>query len=382
MKILIASELFYPKLRGGEGVLWRVARGLAARGHSVRVITAKLEGTESRETVEGVEIIRPCEIGAKGKSKTFGAIGKKLVFMKKVYAVLRNEIDRDRPDVIYDNAYTATLPAGLAGKVTGLPVVTNLGNLQRSGHFEGNSNPFVAFIQMAKEYFFIRFGGHSGIRVPSLKAKKEVREITDTRVFTIPTPIDDDLAHKVLRTVDGESLRRQMGIDQEELFLLYVGALENVKNLDSLIDSLGDLSRPFRFIVVGEGGERSNLQRVAEQAGISENVEFLGRLEHKRVLELMKAADAFLLPSKSETGPLVVLEALSMNTKVVSTDVGIVPNLESDNLTVVDEVGDIVKTMERGLAPPSEEDFIEKYSIRKVSGEFERMFETVIQNAS
>jgi len=380
MKILIVSELFYPKLRGGEVVLWRVAQGLAARGHSVRVLTARLEETEPRESVNGVEIIRPCEIGAEGKSQTMGAIGEKLSFMRRIYPHIRREIKDLRPEVIYDNAYTATLPAGLAGKRSGLPVVTNIGNLQGLGHFDGGVNPLVGSIQGLKEYLFIRFGGHRAIRVASEAVGERVRKITGARVFTIPTPIDDSLARETLASADEEKIRAELGVEEGELFLLYVGALERVKNLDSLIEVLGRLSRPFRFAVVGEGRERPLLERVARNVGIGEKLKFLGRLNHERVLELMKGADAFLLSSKSETGPLVVLEALSVNTPVISTDVGMVGEIESDNLTVVEDVEEIREALEVGPKRHKDQSIIERYSVDKITAEFERMFEIVIDD--
>lgn len=380
MNILIVSEKFYPELRGGEIVLWRVAKGLAARGYEVRVLTARLGNTKARETASGVEIIRPCKLNAEGKSRTFTALIKKFSFMKRIYSYLKEEIKCNRPDVIYDNAYTAILPAGLAGKKFGLPVVTNVGNLQGLNHLKGGSNPVISILQLIKEILLVRFGGHKAVRVSSSSVEKKVNNIGFEEVFTIPTPIDDQLAVRSLSEVNVEEIREEIGLMEEELFLLYVGAVEKVKNLDSLIRSLSNFSQDFRFILVGDGSELSKLKTLVGELGLSNEVKFLGERDQKRVFELMNAADAFLLPSKSETGPLVVLEALSVQTPVISTNVGIVQELETPNLVVVEEPEEIITVLERGVTSYNDSSILKEFSIENITGQFERMFEAVIEN--
>lgn len=380
MEILIVSEMFYPKLRGGEVVLWRVARGLAERGHGVRVLTARLERTETREVVEGIEIIRPCRIEAQGKSQTFGAFTKKVAFMREIYGHLKEEIEKKQPDVIYDNAYTATFPAGLAGRKFGVPVVTNIGNLQGSKHFGDGSNPVIGLLQVAKEVLAVRFGGHRAIRVASESVGERVRRIGAAEVFSIPTPIEDDLAAKTLREVDENAVRKELGLEDHELFLLYVGAIEKVKNLGSLLQALPELSRNFKFFLAGKGREKARLESISEESGISEKVIFLGEQEHEQVFQLMRAADAFLLPSRSETGPLVVIEALSVETPVISTDVGVVEELDSPNLTVVDKPEEMIEVLEQGVESHPDDGVRERFSMKRIAGEFERMFETVVGN--
>jgi 1,2-diacylglycerol 3-alpha-glucosyltransferase len=380
MDIIIVSELFFPKLRGGEVVLWRLAKGLTDKGHSVRVLTSHFNNTSSKEIVHGVEILRPCEVTVVGKSKTFHAMAKKISFMKQLYKCLSRIIEEKRPDIILNNAYTATLPASFAGKKYNLPVVTNIGNFQGFSHFKDEQNPVVALAQIFKEKFVIRFGGHQGIRVASKAVAKRVGRISSARVFAIPSPIDDEAVRRVLSYTNKDRVRNELGIQDEEMFLLHVGALEKVKNLDSLIETLSGLNRPFKLIIVGDGREKPFLIEVAGRFGISDKVKFLGSIKHEKVLRLMRTADALIVSSQRETGPLVVIEALTVGTPVISTNVGIVNELNSRNLTVVGNVGQMCKILEEGINSHSEQKILERYSVKSVSQKFEKMFQAVIDN--
>jgi glycosyltransferase involved in cell wall biosynthesis len=81
----------------------------------------------------------------------------------------------------------------------------------------------------------------------------------------------------------------------------------------------------YRFFVVGDGWLRPELEN--EAGGL---VSFLG--EHARPAEYYAAMDIFVLPSHWEGGPITVLEALAMNRPVVSTRVGVVPEVIEDGV--------------------------------------------------
>lgn len=360
--------------------MWRIARGLASRGHQIQVLTSQLEGTEERESVHGVEIIRPFSVAVDGKSQTIIEAIKKIWFMRKIYYHLDRFVQKHPTDIIYNNAYTVTLPAGLIGRKYKIPVITNIGNLQGLGHFKKGANLVVGFIQALKERIIIRYGGHSAIRVASKAVGKKVDQMTNAKVNVIPSPIDDGLSRKVLKSVERKEERRKIAIKNDELFLLYVGALEKVKNLDSLIKVLSKNKRSFKLVIVGEGREEENLRQAAYDRGISDRITFLGRLSNEKVMCLMTAADALLLASKSENLPTVILEALSVNTPVISTDVGGVQEIESKNLTVVNSVKQIGEVIEGGFGRYEDRRVLKKYSVSNITKQFEEMFEDVLRN--
>ena len=75
-----------------------------------------------------------------------------------------------------------------------------------------------------------------------------------------------------------------------------------------------------RFLIVGDGPRRSELEELSHARGLAAHVEFLGHRED--VPALLAAADAFVLPSRSEAFPNGVIEAMAAGLPVVASDVG------------------------------------------------------------
>lgn len=75
-----------------------------------------------------------------------------------------------------------------------------------------------------------------------------------------------------------------------------------------------------KLVIAGSGEERDALEDLARELGIASRVRFLGLVPNQEVAKLHAAADLFVLSSKLEATPTVVLEALACGTRVVSTD--------------------------------------------------------------
>jgi glycosyltransferase involved in cell wall biosynthesis len=105
--------------------------------------------------------------------------------------------------------------------------------------------------------------------------------------------------------------------------------LFNVKRLHPLADH-ATLLRAFalldpaqvraKLVIAGSGEEREPLENLARELGLAGRVRFLGLVPNSEVARLHAAADLFVLSSRLEATPTVVLEALACGTRVVSTD--------------------------------------------------------------
>ena len=113
--------------------------------------------------------------------------------------------------------------------------------------------------------------------------------------------------------------------------LLFVGRLVKNKGLDLLlaIFELMKKERPeFRAAVVGEGAEKENLKLKITNLKLVSQVELLGWLPTSQALaEAYNQSKVLLITSANEGGPRVGLEALACGVPVISTDVGIMPDI-------------------------------------------------------
>lgn len=115
----------------------------------------------------------------------------------------------------------------------------------------------------------------------------------------------------------------------EQVKLLAVGRLQDVKNHEMLIRAMPEI-RAFdprcELTILGEGKKRDQLQSLAEQLGLSDVVSMPGNLPHDKLWSEYDAADLFILPSRSEGTPKVVLEAMARGCPVIASSVGGVPS--------------------------------------------------------
>jgi glycosyltransferase involved in cell wall biosynthesis len=129
---------------------------------------------------------------------------------------------------------------------------------------------------------------------------------------------------------DRSAARTSLGLRPDVRHLLSVGNLVPVKGPDVLLDACGRLSNqvgPWELHVVGSGPMRDSLVRRAVRLGVSDRVRFHGSLPHGTLPAWYRAADAFVLASRSEGIPNVLLEAAACGCPYVATEVGGIPEV-------------------------------------------------------
>jgi len=135
-------------------------------------------------------------------------------------------------------------------------------------------------------------------------------------------------------TVDGADARRRWGLPAAGPLVVAVGRLVDKKGFSYLLEAMpGILDRvPEARIVIGGGGELAgSLARRAEELEVADRVVFTGGLSHPEVLELVAAADVFVMPSVRDPRgnvdglPIVVLEAMAAGRPVVASAIAGMP---------------------------------------------------------
>jgi len=124
-------------------------------------------------------------------------------------------------------------------------------------------------------------------------------------------------------------LRQQLGFSTDRFSILFVGTLEPRKGLVTLFKALEALSPQcsVELFLVGIGPSEHELKERVRNHPLSEHIHWLGALSHDQLPGYYAAADAFVLPSRAEGTPTVLLEAMASNVPVIITRVGGVPDV-------------------------------------------------------
>jgi 1,2-diacylglycerol 3-alpha-glucosyltransferase len=157
--------------------------------------------------------------------------------------------------------------------------------------------------------------------------------IPSSKIHVVPLGVDVDFFRSLLPNKISE-YSKQGG----KICLLYVGALEARKNVDSLIRALEIIvnkQNNVHLLIVGDGSEKNRLQKLTEILNLTKYVTFLGAVSREYLLELYNSADYVVLPSYKEGFGMTILEALACEKPVIVTSVGISDIIKRNNLGIV-----------------------------------------------
>ena len=129
---------------------------------------------------------------------------------------------------------------------------------------------------------------------------------------------------------------------KDQPVVIAAGRLHFVKGFGDLLDAFAIVrrARPARLVILGEGKEREALQAKVEQLGLQDSVAMPGRVA--TTAPWFARSDLFVLSSRREGLPAVLIEAMSVGTPVVSTDCPSGPHeiLDGGRLAPLVPVGD------------------------------------------
>lgn len=171
------------------------------------------------------------------------------------------------------------------------------------------------------------------------------------KLIYLQNGVDKDIFHPV----DKLKIRSEMNFKNDDKIILFVGNLKKEKGLLELVNAFSSLLEQLErnktlLLIVGSGKFFQQLSKVVSDLGILSNVKFMGEKSPEEIAKLMNASDVLCLPSYSEGQPNVVIEALSCHTKVVSTNVGGIPELDTgkNNMELVEPRN--IPELERALS--------------------------------
>lgn len=123
--------------------------------------------------------------------------------------------------------------------------------------------------------------------------------------------------------------------DQPATKLLFVGSFAQLyKGQDILLQALSILRRQgteYHLTMVGGGQKLAAIQKLTTELDLGTQIHFAGEQPHQQILSYMKSCDVFVLPSRTEGLPRVMLEAMATAMPAIGSDAGGIPELLNEN---------------------------------------------------
>jgi glycogen(starch) synthase len=195
-----------------------------------------------------------------------------------------------------------------------------------------------------------RWGEHSAEAVSVITSRLHRLLLSDgvdeNRVHLIPPGVNPSL-------FEGPFEDPFAGIRRPRV--LFVGRLAPQKGVSTLVEAAGLLKEPSaQVLLVGDGPERSKLERDAERLGVDDRLHFVGFFAHERLPAVLAHADLLVLPSLYEELGTVLLEAMQAALPIVASRTGGIPDVIEDGVNGIlvppDEPEELAHAINRLLA--------------------------------
>jgi murein biosynthesis integral membrane protein MurJ len=365
MRVCYISLMFSPIVGGAEIQTERQARELRALGDGAFVVTLRLDRRwKQRETLDGLPVVRVGGIYRRGGQLRIGRLGHIACDIALFLTLWRL---RQHYDLIHASAASPLAAvAALVGKIAHKPVVISIQStgpneaqraliMQQGAILMADTLPNTNSLKIDRndwissegDITYLPLAGLGGsAMLHSLRKSKVVTYHTNsTRSYTYLTS-HGFRAEQIIRIphgVDTEKFQpapeRRPDVSRPERDIICVARLEYVKGIDVLLHAWGQMMhapaewhahlKP-RLRLVGTGSCRSHFEYIARELGIQDSVEFMGL--RTDVVDLLQQAWGFVIPSRWESLPNALLEAMACGLPCVATRVSGCEDVISDGV--------------------------------------------------
>ena len=300
--ICVVSETYSPQVNGVALTLSHLVKGLQELGHRVSIVRPRQHKSDSCGLDSSVTVVAGLPLpGYKG-----------LQFGLPAGALLQQVWMRNRPDVVYvaTEGPLGWSAVGVARRLA-IPVFSG---------FHTNFHSYSRYYRVGYLYSvvlrYLRWFHNRtrGTLVPSSDLRDRLQTMGFKKVLCLGRGVDSQLFDPARRC---GILRRQWGLGDSDLAVVYIGRIAGEKNLSLALAAYQAIKQTVnsaRFVVVGDGPLRSSLE--AQHPDLI----FTGMQLGPQLATHYASADLFLFPSETETFGNVVLEAMASGLGVIAYD--------------------------------------------------------------
>jgi N-acetyl-alpha-D-glucosaminyl L-malate synthase BshA len=170
-----------------------------------------------------------------------------------------------------------------------------------------------------------------------LKEKTLTNYNINKEIEVIPNFVDT----QVYKPMKDDCIKRRLAAKGEKI-LVHTSNFRQVKRVTDVIKIFDIVQKEIqsKLLLIGDGPDRSECERLTRQLDLNDKVKFLGKQEG--LVEILSCSDLFVIPSQSESFGLAALEAMACGLPVISSSVGGLPELVKHNESgFIAEIGDV-----------------------------------------
>ena len=293
LNAVIAIQAFRPHVGGAELQLERLVPHLAGRGVRTEIVTRAVNGCARRERIAGA-VVHRTPVPGESPLASIVYVG---------VALGRLLRGRSRIDLVHAHGALSPATIALAGRLVGLPtVVTVLG-----------TGPHGDLARLVRKPLGKARAGMLFRTAWFVALSDDVRDelvghgVPAERIRVIPNGVDI-AEHRPVSADERVRLRGELGLPAGGFLGTFVGRLHPVKDVDTLLAATARVPE-LSLVVVGDGPDRGRLEAKAAQLGVRDRVIFQG--QSRRVPDVLRASDAFVLSSHGEGMSNALLEAMA-----------------------------------------------------------------------
>ncbi|MCK6390211.1 MAG: glycosyltransferase [Azonexus sp.] len=308
MRVLMVSDVYFPRVNGVSTSIETFRRGLAAEGIDVRLVVPRY-GDEADS--EGI-------IRVPGRPVP-GDREDRLVGWRGMHKAVR-QAAQGCALIHVQTPFVAHYAGLAAGQALGVPVLATYHTL-----FEEYLAHYAPFVPagwlrgQARAFSRRQCNALDAVVVPSTAMRERLAAYGVTApMHVLPTGIP----LTQFAGGDGAAFRARHGISPQHPLALFVGRVAHEKNIGFLLEALihAQQQAPGAMLMIaGEGPAMGDLRQRVQQLGLVDSVVFIGYLDRRQDLPACyAAADVFAFASRTETQGLVLLEAMAAGVPVAA----------------------------------------------------------------
>ncbi len=242
-------------------------------------------------------------------------------------SILRDVLKQRQAQLLHTHGYRPDLIDGPVARRMGLPVVSTVHGYTGGG-FRNRLNEWLQTRALRRSDAVIAVSS-------KLKGELALTGVAESRLHTI--------ANAWRPAVPGFSRREaraRLGLEDDERVVAWVGRMSKGKGPDLMIRAMAALrDDQIRLSMVGAGAMESECRALADSLGIAGRVTWHGVVEDAGLH--LSAFDVVALTSWSEGTPMLLLEAMSAGVPIVTTAVGGIPDVVSEEEALLCDAGDV-----------------------------------------